>query len=118
MKRERFCGGMVRNLVSENRYVILEEVQELLRLKNVEWQNLFKILCKVDDGYLEFTFGDVTIQFTRGFGVWSEDERMIQLSIVFDKNLMEETVTLEYDLKALEAMNTRKYSNIEGFGER
>mgnify|MGYP001118066990 CR=1 FL=1 len=102
----------------ENRFTALEEVQSFLKLNKIEMKNLFKVLCKADDGYLEFNFGEITIQFTRGFGVWSEDENVVRLAIELDKDVMGKTATYEFKIKELQALRKKKQPKIDKYGEK
>jgi hypothetical protein len=104
--------------LSENRFTALENVQSFLELNSIEMKNLFKVLCKADDGYLEFNFGEITIQFTRGFGVWSEDENVVRLSIELDKGVMGKTTTYEYKIKELQVLRKKKQLKIDNYGEK
>ena len=65
---------------SKNRFMALEETEMLLRSKRVRLENLFDVLSKSDDGCLDFSFGDIAIQFVHGFGVWSERKDVIQIT--------------------------------------
>jgi len=104
MTEKRGCSKSVSSVLFDNRYVVLEEVLTFLKFKHIEWQSLLETLRKASDGYLEFDFGDVTLQFTRGFGVWSEDRNAIQLSVILQKDLLEKSVTYEYRFEELESL--------------
>jgi len=106
------------SVLLENRYVVLEEVLTFLRSKHIEWQSLLETLRKASDGNLEFDFGDVTIQFTRGFGVWSEDRDVIQLSVILQKDLLEKSVTYEYRFEELESLERIMQLRGMDLGER
>lgn len=92
----------------KNRYTIWKEVQAFLASKLVDWDHLFEILCRANDACLDFNLGDITIQFVRGFGVWSEDRNAIQLSVLLQKDNDEESVTYEYGIEELKSLGKKK----------
>ena len=86
----------------DNRFVALEEVQTLLGSRGVDWKCLFDVLYKSDDGIVEFCIGDISVQFTRGFGVWSGRRDVIQMIIELQTEKMDKTVGYEYQMKELQ----------------
>lgn len=89
----------------ENRYATLEEVKSFLESKNISWRSLSEVLCKADDGFLIFKFGDITIQFDNlSWSDWSKDEKMVQLSIELKKDRIGKTAVYEYKMKELEEL--------------
>jgi len=87
---------------SENRYVALEEVGVFLEANNVSLRGLFEVLCRVHDGHLIFSFGGVTVEFSRGFKPWFGQENVIELSIELQKDRMGNVETWDYEFRAEE----------------
>lgn len=85
----------------KNRYQALNEVQSFLEYNGVDLGQAFEVLLNSHDGYLIYWFGDVEIQFTRGFGAWSGNHNSIQMSIELENDSTEETVVYEYKLRDL-----------------
>jgi hypothetical protein len=81
---------------TEDRFMALEEVKELLRSRFVNLYCMFEILFKSDDGCIDFNFGDIAIQFVRGFGVWSERKDVVQMTIEVQKDGASDAVGYEY----------------------
>lgn len=95
--------------LAQNRFAVLEVVRSLLKSRHVDLGCVFEILSKSDDGCLNFNIGNVAIQFVCGFGVWSESNDVVQLTIELQNDEMEKVVGYEYELKELEILK-RKYS--------
>ena len=91
----RFIG------LPKNRYDALDEVQSFMRLSGVDLGQAFEVLLNSNDGYLSYVFGDVEIQFVRGFGVWSENPNAVQMSIELENDRTKETVVYEYEIRDL-----------------
>ena len=89
-----------------NRYVALEEVGVFLEANGVSLRSVFEVLCSVHGGYLIFSFGDTTIEFSRGFKPWCGQENVIELSIELQKDRMGnvETYDYEYNVEEVEAL--------------
>jgi hypothetical protein len=85
----------------KNRYEALNEVQSFLEYNGVDLGQAFEVLLNSNDGYLIYWFGDVEIQFVRGFGVWSRSQKAIQMSIELENDRTEETAVYEYKLRDL-----------------
>jgi hypothetical protein len=90
---------------SKDRLIALERVKTLLRPRLVNMKCMVEVLSKSDDGFLEFNVGELAIQFTRGFGVWSERRDVIQMTVELQKEGDEEedreVVGYEYTLDEL-----------------
>jgi len=82
----------------KDRFTALEDVKTLLRSRLVNLDCVFDILFKSNDGCIDFNFGDIAIQFVRGFGVWSERKDVIQMTVEFQKGDVGEIVGYEYTL--------------------
>jgi len=115
-KRKRICGAG-RNRMnqkhhdcrivypawdSEDRFVALKEVKTLLRSRLVNVESMFEVLFRSSDGCIDFSIGDIVIQFVRGFGVWSERRDVIQMTIEIQEEDPEKVVGYEYTLDELE----------------
>lgn len=85
----------------EDRFLALEEAHMLLLSRNVDLDDLLIILSKSADGCIDFCFGDITIQFVRGFGVWSERKDVIQMTVEVQKGDFGDVVGYEYTLDEL-----------------
>ena len=92
----------------KNRYEALDEVQSFLEFNGVDLGTAFEVLLNSNDGYLIYWFGDVEIQFTRGFGVWSGSSSTVQMSIELDNEKAKESVVYEYVLKDLKLVRRKK----------
>ena len=62
------------------------------------------LLSKMDNASLEFRTGSLILQFTRGLGVWSGRQDVIQLSIEVEKEDAGEIVAYEYELKEIQRL--------------
>jgi len=100
----------------KNRYEALNEVQSFLEYNGVDLGKAFEVLLKSGDGYLSYWFGHFEIQFVRGFGVWSESQDSIQMSILLEKDGTEEAVVYEYKLRDLKLIKTEKRLESRYFG--
>ena len=94
----------------EDRFTALEEAQTLLKSRGVILEHLFEILSKSDDGCIDFHLGDITIQFVRGFGVWSERKDVIQMTVELQKGDVEEVAGYEYKLDELKRYKATRLS--------
>lgn len=105
----------------ENRFMALEEIKMLLKSKHVKLEDLLDVLSKSDDGCVDFNIGEITVQFVRGFGVWSERRDVIQvtaeLQATVQKDNVGETVGYEYTLNELRRLCPKKSARI-GIEER
>jgi len=101
----------------KDRFTALKEVQIILKSKQICWQSVFEALSKADNANLEFSVGDFVVQFTRGFGVWSERKDTVQLSIELQKGDAGEIVAYEYKLNELIPSRNMKHFEL-GFPER
>ena len=45
----------------DNRYVAIEEIRSLLGFRKAEWKTLLGALSKTDNGWLQYMFGEVTV---------------------------------------------------------
>ena len=97
----------------ENRYVVLDEVQSFLEAHGVSLKNLIEVLCKASDCYLIFSFGDITIEFSRGFKV--EYDNVVWLSVEIQEE--DKPNAYEYKIQELEALTRKMPSEIQSFGE-
>ena len=100
----------------KNRYEALNEVKSFLELNGVDLSQAFEVLLTSSDGYLIYSFGDIEIQFTRGFGVWSERQNTIHLSIELDNDKVKKTAAYEYEIKDLKLLKRKKL--LKDFGAR
>lgn len=92
----------------KNRYEALDEVQSFLEFIGVDLGMAFEVLLNSNDGYLIYWFGDIEIQFTRGFGVWSGSSSAVQMSIELDNEKAKESVVYEYVLKDLRLVKRKR----------
>jgi len=90
-----------------NRYELLDEVESFLRSNGVDLGKAFEVLLKSNDGYLIYTFGDVEIQFIRGFGVWSGSNNAVQISVEYDNGKTKKSVTREYRIRDLRLLKSK-----------
>jgi hypothetical protein len=49
----------------ENRYGAIEEIRTLLGFTKTEWRVLLHAISKTDNGWLQFAFGSVTVDFKK-----------------------------------------------------
>jgi len=105
--------------VSQNKYVVLDEVKSFLDSNGIIWDHLSQLLFKSTSACLDYSFGDTTIGFSRcGYcGSEKDDEYVIQLSIENQKGNVERKVTYEYNLRELAELRKRKQSTLDSFGE-
>jgi len=99
----------------EDRYTALKEVQILLKYRCVNLMNLLEVLSQSDDGCIDFNIGDISIQFVRGFGVWSERKDVIQMTVELQKGDVGEVAGYEYKLDELKR---HKATRLSGKGYR
>jgi hypothetical protein len=85
----------------EDRFTALEEVRALLKSRLVNVDCMIEVLCRCNDGCIDFNLGDIAIQFVRGFGVWSERRDVIQMTIELWKGDAGEVMCYEYSLAEL-----------------
>jgi hypothetical protein len=105
--------------VSQNKYVVLDEVKSFLDFNGIIWDHLSQLLFKSSGAYLDYSFGDTTIGFSRCkcCGCEKDDECVIQLSIENQKGNVERKVTYEYNLRELAELRKRKQSTLDSYGE-
>lgn len=84
----------------KDRFTALREAQSLLKCKGMSCAQVLNKLSKAENS-VEFKTGSFTVQFTRGFGVWSGRKDTIQLSIEIDKEDAGEIVAYKYDLNEI-----------------
>lgn len=89
-------------------YEALAEVQSFLELNGVDLGQAFEVLLSSDDGYLIYWFGDIEIQFTRGFGVESKSGNAILMSIELANDKIKKSRAYEYVLRDLKLLKSRK----------
>jgi hypothetical protein len=90
-----------------NRFELLDEVESFLRFNGVDLGQAFEVLLNSSDGYLIYTFGDVEIQFVRGFGVWSGSSNAVQMSVEYDNEKTKKSVTREYQIRDLRLLRQK-----------
>jgi hypothetical protein len=49
----------------DNRYAAIEEIRRLLGFTKAEWKTLLHALSKTDNGWLQYMFADVTVDFKK-----------------------------------------------------
>lgn len=91
-----------------DRFIALEEARILLKSRLVDLGSIVDILSKSNDGCIDFNFGDIAIQFVRGFGVWSERKDVIQMTVELQKGDFGDVVGYEYTLDELRKCCTPK----------
>jgi len=92
----------------KNRYEALDDVQCFFELKGVDLSQIFEILLTCSDGYLIYSFGDIQIQFMRGFSISSDGQNTIQLSIELDNDEMKKTGEYEFGTKDFKLLKRKK----------
>jgi hypothetical protein len=92
----------------KNRYEALSEVQSFLEFNGVDLGQTFEVLLNSHDGYLIYLFGDVQIQFTRGFEL--ANANAIQLWIELENEKMKKSVEYEYQIKDLRLLKKKRHS--------
>ena len=80
----------------KDRFVALKEARILLHTRKISLEHLCDFLFKPDNGSAEFVFGDIVLQFTRGFGVWSERKDVVQMTVEVQKDEVGDVVGYEY----------------------
>ncbi len=73
----------------DNRYDAIEEIRALLGFKKAEWKALLNALSKTDNGWLQYMFGDVTVDIKKFVDI---DELAIQI----EKKTKGTTKSLKY----------------------
>jgi len=91
----------------KNRYEALNEVRDFLEYNGIDLGQAFEVLLNSSDGYLIYNFGDIEIQFTRGFGMQFTTQNAIQLLIELDNGVMRKTATYEYEIKDLKPLRRK-----------
>ncbi len=91
----RFLGFPV------NSYDALDAVQSFMKSNGVDLSQVFQVLLNSGDGYLIYVFGDVEMQFTRGFGVPSALSNAIAMSLEYHGKTKKQYKEYEYDLRDL-----------------
>lgn len=86
---------MVHDLnLPENRYDAIEEIRTLLGFSKAEWKVLLHAISKTDNGWLQFIFGDVSVNLKKFVDV---DE--LHLSVDAGKNpKAKQSIKYIYDL--------------------
>ena len=74
----------------DNRYVAIEEIRNLLCFRKAEWKTLLGALSKTDNGWLQYMFGEVTVDFKKFVDV---DEIHI---LIENKMTDKSTMSLKY----------------------
>ncbi len=86
----------------ENRYDAIEEIRALLGFTKAEWKILLHAISKTDNGWLQFVFGEVSVNFKKFVDV---DE--LHLSVDVGKNpKSKQSVKYIYDLTDFTRMST------------
>jgi hypothetical protein len=96
----------------KNRYEALDEVQRFLSYNGVDVGQAFEVLLTSHDGYLIYWFGDIQIQFTRGFGVSSGSSYAVQMSLELDNEKTKKTIVYEYLLRDLKLVKRRRLTDV------
>jgi hypothetical protein len=76
----------------KNRYELLNNMESFLRLNGVNLEQAFQALFTCHDGYLIYTFGNLEIQLTRGFGVTSGSHSLLEISVEYDNGEIKQNV--------------------------
>jgi hypothetical protein len=100
----------------KNRYEALDGVQDFFKLSGIDLGQVFETLLNSSDGDLAYRFGDIEIQFNRGFAVWSQNPNAVQMSIEIDDGKNKECEVYEYVLKDLKLVKRKKKSITRRFG--
>jgi hypothetical protein len=95
----------------EDRFTALDDVRELLRSRLVKVDCVLDILSRSSNACVEFSLGDIEIQFVRGFGVWSERRDVIQMTVEVPKGDFGDVVGYEYTLN--EVKRHQKLESVE-----
>ncbi len=95
---------------TKNKYEALDEVRSFLEFNGVDLGQVFEVLLYSNDGYLIYTFGDVEVQFTRGFHVWSKDAHTdaVHLTIKLENEKRSETSEHAYALRDLRLVKRKR----------
>jgi len=74
----------------DNRYVAIEEIRSLLGFRKAEWKTLLGALSKTDNGWLQYMFGEVTVDLKKFVDA---DE----IHILIEKKMTDKsTISLKY----------------------
>lgn len=95
----------------KNRYKALDEVQRFLSRNGVDVGQAFEVLPTSHDGYLIYWFGDIQIQFTRGFGICSGNSNAVLMSLEFDNEKTKKAIAYEYLLRDLKLVKRRQLTD-------
>jgi hypothetical protein len=78
----------------DNRYAAIDEIRRLLGFTKAEWRTLLHALSKTDNGWLQYMFADVTVDFKKFVDV-NEIHVLIEKS---EKNKQTMSLKYVYDL--------------------
>jgi hypothetical protein len=91
----------------ENRFDALEQAEKLLHFKPFEWNYFLRIMQKAD-GWLNFTRGDIDIEWMR-----HKENDKIHLSFIITSDHIERSVVYTFTLQELERLKNRVQLGIE-----
>jgi hypothetical protein len=89
-------------------YEALDAVQKFMELNGVDLGEVFEVLLNSGDGYLIYVFGEVEIQFSRGFGVPSARANAISMTLEYHGEKRRQFKAYEYELKDLRFVKRKK----------
>ena len=96
---------------ANNRFSVLEEVQNLLGFGEVEWRGLLSAVQKVEEGFLVFSVGDLKIYLY----LEPKKDKAVQLSVELKRENMEKCISYKYSIGEIEMLSKEKQLKIESF---
>lgn len=116
----------------ENPITALDEVQSLLGFRRCELISFLEALCKAEDAFIGYSFGDLSIHFT--INQWTPggitsleevnesekkcDKSPFHLSLELKKGNTLKSISYRYNLEDLKKFKNVKQLRIESFGAR
>ncbi len=81
----------------DNRFDAIEEIRILLGFGKAEWKCLLKAISKTDNGWLQYMFGDVSVDLKKIVDI---DELELKLEVKMGKKATK-SATYNFDLNEL-----------------
>jgi len=119
----------IRENFPENPIIALNEVQSLLGFRWFELISFLEALCKAEDAFIGYSFGDLSIKFT--INEWTlgcitpleEDQydkncnkTTFHMSLELKKGNIHKSISYRYNLEELKKLKNMRQSRIESFG--
>ena len=93
-----------------NRYEVMEEVRTLLGFSKPEWRILLHALAKTDNGWLQFMFGKVCIDFKKFVDI---DELHMRIVATKKNTKSKQSTQYVYDLTDFAGPSEARKNSVE-----